>query len=100
MLTEASSRGALTVALTSHPESPLAEVADVTLTSATSRTGFRADMLAARHSQLLVADLVYIAVAQRRLPETMEAFESRARAVVGHRPRTRPSADTQPRSIP
>nr|WP_277605872.1 MurR/RpiR family transcriptional regulator [Glycomyces sp. L485] len=86
MLTEAGSRGALTVAITAYPDSPITEVADVELLSATRQTGFRADLLAARHSQLLVADLVYIAVAQRRFPETMEALESRARAVVGHRP--------------
>lgn len=86
MLTEADSRGALTVAITSYSDSPITEVADVVLTSATRGTGFRADLLAARHAQLLVADLVYIAVAQRRFPQTVEAFESRARAVVGHRP--------------
>lgn len=86
MLSEAGSRGAMTVAITACPESPIAEVADAELLSATRRTGFRADMLATRHSQLLVADLVHIAVAQRRFPETMEALESRARAVVGHRP--------------
>ncbi|WP_026922782.1 MurR/RpiR family transcriptional regulator [Glycomyces arizonensis] len=89
MLTEAASRGALTVAVTACPDSPIAEVADVELLSAARRTGFRADMLATRHSQLLVADLVHIAVAQLRFPETMEALESRARAVVGHRPAPR-----------
>ncbi|MEU6245883.1 MurR/RpiR family transcriptional regulator [Glycomyces sp. NPDC047010] len=90
MLSEAGSRGALTVALTAFPESPIAEIADVTLVSASRRTGHRADLLAARHSQLLVADLVHIAVAQRRFPEASEALESRARAVVGHRPTPRP----------
>ncbi|HEU5128065.1 MAG TPA: MurR/RpiR family transcriptional regulator [Glycomyces sp.] len=96
MLSEAGSRGALTVAITACHESPIAEVADVELLSAARRTGFRADMLATRHSQLLVADLVHIAVAQRRFPETMEALESRARAVVGHRPGT--AARTPPRT--
>ncbi|WP_081687168.1 MurR/RpiR family transcriptional regulator [Glycomyces tenuis] len=86
MLTEAASRGATTVAITACRDSPISEVADVELLSAARRTGFRADMLATRHSQLLVADLVHIAVAQRRFPETMVALESRARAVVGHRP--------------
>ncbi|QSB07051.1 MurR/RpiR family transcriptional regulator [Natronoglycomyces albus] len=90
MLTEAGSRGALTVAITSYPDSPITEVADVVLTSAVRRTGFRADLLAARHAQLLVVDLIYIAVAQRRFPQTVEAFASRARAVVGHRPQPRP----------
>ncbi|GAB4008336.1 hypothetical protein GCM10029992_64440 [Glycomyces albus] len=92
MLSEASSRGALTVAVTAGPESPLGEVADVCLVSAARRAGHRADLLASRHSQLLVADLVHVAVAQRRFPEAMEALESRARAVVGHRP-IRPSSN-------
>lgn len=92
MLSEASSRGALTVAVTAGPESPLGEVADVSLVSAARRAGHRADLLASRHSQLLVADLVHVAVAQRRFPEAMEALESRARAVVGHRP-IRPSSN-------
>nr|WP_246039762.1 MurR/RpiR family transcriptional regulator [Glycomyces buryatensis] len=86
MLSEASSQNALTVAVTACPESPLAEIADVCLVSAARRTSHRADLLASRHSELLVVDLVHIAVAQRRFPKTMEALESRARAVVGHRP--------------
>ncbi|MCD0447376.1 MurR/RpiR family transcriptional regulator [Glycomyces sp. A-F 0318] len=86
MLSEAGSRGAFTVALTACPEATLAEVADVCLLSASRRTSHRADLLASRHSALLVADLVHIAVAQRRFPEALEALESRARAVVGHRP--------------
>jgi DNA-binding MurR/RpiR family transcriptional regulator len=86
MLSEADSRGALTVALTGDGDSALAEIADICLVSATTRTGHRADLLASRHSALLVADLVHIAVAQRRFPAALEALESRARAVVGHRP--------------
>ncbi|HEX2145305.1 MAG TPA: MurR/RpiR family transcriptional regulator [Glycomyces sp.] len=90
MLSEAGSRGALTVAVTGDADSALAEVADYCLVSATTRTGHRADLLAGRHSQLLVADLVHIAVAQRRFPDALEALESRARAVVGHRPAPKP----------
>lgn len=86
ILSEAGSRGALTVAVTGVPDSPITEVADYCLVSAATRTGNRADLLAGRLSQLLVADLVHIAVAQRRFPAAHEALESRARAVVGHRP--------------
>ncbi|MEU6859760.1 MurR/RpiR family transcriptional regulator [Glycomyces sp. NPDC046736] len=86
MLSEAGSRGAMTVALTACPEATLADVADVCLFSAARRTSYRADLLASRYSALLVADLIHIAVAQRRFPEASQALESRARAVVGHRP--------------
>ncbi|MCC3765658.1 MurR/RpiR family transcriptional regulator [Glycomyces sp. TRM65418] len=90
MLTEAGSRGALTVAITGVADSPIAEIVDHCLVSAATRTGNRADLLAGRHSQLLVADLVHIAVAQRRFPEARDALESRAQAVAGHRPTPQP----------
>lgn len=94
MLSEAGSRGALTVAVTGVADSPITEVADLSLISAATRTGNRADLLAGRISQLLVADLVHIAVAQRRFPAAHEALESRARAVVGHRPTPKPRQGT------
>ncbi|MFC4338039.1 MurR/RpiR family transcriptional regulator [Salininema proteolyticum] len=97
MLRQAGRAGAATVAITSYPHSPIAEAADHVLTSASHSTNHRADLLAARYSQLLVADLVYIAVAQRRFPETVDAFESRAEAVREHRPAARTTtAQEQP----
>lgn len=85
MLAEASSHGATTVALTSYPRSPLAEVADIVLLTATHETTFRPDALSARHPQLVVLDLVYIAVAQRTHDRSHAAFQVTARAVAGHR---------------
>lgn len=92
-LTEAGKRGALTVALTSFPRSPLAEVADLVLTTAVRETTFRPEALAAKHSQLLVLDLVYVLVAQRRFEQTSRAYELTAAAVEHHRVdvRTRPT---------
>ncbi|MPZ25061.1 MAG: SIS domain-containing protein [Micromonosporaceae bacterium] len=101
MLAEAGSRGATTVALTSSPRSPLAEVADLLLANAPTRTAsrasrdgsepavaatsFRPDALSARHPQLVVLDLLYIAVAQRTHQRAHAAFQRTARAVDGHR---------------
>ena len=85
MLAEAGSRGATTVALTSFPRSPLAEVADLVLATATQATTFRPDALSARHPQLVVLDLLYIAVAQRTHERAHAAFQRTARAVDGHR---------------
>ncbi|MGH8793069.1 MAG: MurR/RpiR family transcriptional regulator [Stackebrandtia sp.] len=86
MLAEAGSHGALTVAVTSFPRSPLTEVADLTLASApTGGVGSRSDVLAARHSQMLVVDLLYLAVAQRTLGQSVSRFETTAQAVAGHR---------------
>ena len=89
-LAEAADHGALTVAVTSYPRSPLAETADVVFTTAVHETTFRLAALSALHSTLLVLDLIYVAVAQRTYERTTEAFEVTARAVDAHRlPRKR-----------
>jgi DNA-binding MurR/RpiR family transcriptional regulator len=85
MLAEAGSHGVTTIALTSFPRSPLAEVADITLLTATQATTFRPDALSARHPQLVVLDLLYIAVAQRTFERAHAAFKVTAQAVAGHR---------------
>ena len=56
--------GATTIAITSDPRSPLATVADEVLATAVLETSFRSGGLAARHSQLVIADCLYIRVAQ------------------------------------
>ena len=86
-LAEAADHGALTVAVTSYPRSPLAETADVVFTTAVHETTFRLAALSALHSTLLVLDLIYVAVAQRTYERTTEAFELTVRAVDAHRRR-------------
>lgn len=85
MLTEAASRGATAIALTNFPRSPLAHIADLVLTTAVYETTFRPGSIAARHSQLTVIDLVYIAVAQRTHQLATAVLEVTAAAVAGHR---------------
>ncbi|GAA3819785.1 MurR/RpiR family transcriptional regulator [Sphaerisporangium flaviroseum] len=84
-LDEAGSHGATTVAVTSFARSPLAESADLVLTTASRATTFRPGGLAAVHSQLLVLDVVYVVVAQRTYERANQAFELTMRAVEGHR---------------
>ncbi|MEV6305999.1 MurR/RpiR family transcriptional regulator [Actinoplanes sp. NPDC051861] len=84
-LAEAADHGALTVAVTSFNRSPLAEVADVVFTTSVLETTFRLAALSALHSQLLVLDLIYVAVAQRTYERTAEALELTVRAVDAHR---------------
>ena len=84
-LEEASGHGALTVAVTSYPRSPLAEIADVVFVTSVHETTFRVAALSALHSALLVLDLIYVAVAQRTYERTTEAFELTVRAVAAHR---------------
>lgn len=85
MLAEAGSHGATTVALTSFPRSPLAELADIVLVTATQATTFRPDALSARHPQLVVLDLLYVAVAQRTFDRAHASFQRTAKAVSGHK---------------
>ncbi|OLB74627.1 MAG: RpiR family transcriptional regulator [Actinobacteria bacterium 13_2_20CM_2_71_6] len=85
ILAEAGSHGATTVALTSFPRSPLADLADVVLLTAVQATPLRPDALSARHPQLVVLDLLYIAVAQRLHDRAHTAFQVTARAVDAHR---------------
>nr|WP_239153439.1 MurR/RpiR family transcriptional regulator [Virgisporangium aliadipatigenens] len=85
LLAEAGSHGATTVALTSFPRSPIAEVADIILQTASQATTFRPDALSARHPQLVVLDLLYIAVAQRTHDRAHAAFQRTAQAVAGHK---------------
>ncbi|MFI6321127.1 MurR/RpiR family transcriptional regulator [Nonomuraea sp. NPDC050556] len=85
VLAEAGSHGAITVAVTSHPRSSLAEAAELVLTTANRETTFRSDGFAAIHSQLLVLDVVYVSVAQRTHQRTQEALDLTVRAVTGHR---------------
>ncbi|WP_433057007.1 MurR/RpiR family transcriptional regulator [Dactylosporangium sp. CS-033363] len=84
-LAEAADHGATTVAVTSFGRSPLAEVADVVFTTSVHETTFRVAALSALHSQLLVLDLIYVAVAQRTYERTAEALELTVRAVDAHR---------------
>lgn len=84
-LAEADSRGATTVALTGFPRSPLAELADIVLVTSSQATSFRPDALSARHPQLVVLDLLYIAVAQRTHDRAHAAFRRTAQAVDGHK---------------
>jgi DNA-binding MurR/RpiR family transcriptional regulator len=86
-LAEAADHGALTVAVTSYPRSPLAETADIVFTTAVHETTFRVAALSALHSTLLVLDLIYVAVAQRTYERTTEAFAVTVRAVDAHRRR-------------
>lgn len=85
MLAEAAGHGATTVAVTNFASSALAEIADVVLTTEAYETTFRPHALAARHSQLLVLDLVYVVVAQRTYQRTSKALALTASAVGSHR---------------
>jgi DNA-binding MurR/RpiR family transcriptional regulator len=89
-LAEARSHGATTVAITNFPWSPITEVADHVLVTAARETAFRSGAMTSRIAQLTVVDCVFVTLAQRDLPATMQALErtfSAAQAKRVRRPR-------------
>jgi DNA-binding MurR/RpiR family transcriptional regulator len=84
-LSLAQSSGALAVALTGNPRSPLASIADVHLTAYAPDGYLQPDDLAAKHAQLFMLDLLYLLVAQRSFGDAAKRLAASAMAVSGHR---------------
>jgi DNA-binding MurR/RpiR family transcriptional regulator len=84
-LSVARRRGVTTVGLTNFPRSPIAEVADLVLTTAARETTFRSGATASRLAQLTVIDCVFVGVAQRTYEPTREHLEATFEAVRGRR---------------
>jgi DNA-binding MurR/RpiR family transcriptional regulator len=77
--------GARTVAITNFVPSPLAECADLVLTTAARETTFRSGAMASRIAQLAVIDCLFVGVAQRSYDRTMTALNRTYRAVRSRR---------------
>jgi len=82
-LAVAAGRGATTVALTNFPKSPIAEMADLVLTTAARETTFRSGATASRLAQLTVIDCVFVGVARQTYEPTKEALQATYTAVHG-----------------
>ena len=80
-LAQAKSRGAVTVAITNFPGSPIAEVADHLLTTAVRETTFRSGAMASRIAALTLVDCLFVAIAQRNYKQTTRALERTYAAV-------------------
>ncbi|GHJ35727.1 MurR/RpiR family transcriptional regulator [Streptomyces sp. TS71-3] len=84
-LAVAADRGATTIALTNAPGATLARTAATVLTTSVRSLSLRPDFLAARHSQLIVLDALYMGVAQRTYGRTAQALEATAATIAEHR---------------
>jgi DNA-binding MurR/RpiR family transcriptional regulator len=80
----AKANGAHAVAITNFPLSPLAQAADLVLTTAARETALRSGATASRIAALTVVDCLYIAVAQRNLRRSRKAVQSTRDAVSSH----------------
>ncbi|RJQ85876.1 MurR/RpiR family transcriptional regulator [Amycolatopsis panacis] len=90
-------RGAVTVAVTNFPRSPITEVADHVLTTAARETTFRSGATASRIAQLTVIDCLFIGVAQRHMEASVSALDATRDAVGSHRLGVRPDGRRRPR---
>ncbi|MET8350143.1 MULTISPECIES: MurR/RpiR family transcriptional regulator [unclassified Micromonospora] len=85
VLEQARTRGAVTVALTNFPRSPITDVADFVLTTAARETTYRSGATASRLAQLTVVDCLFVGVAARNRSRARKALEATAEAVLSHR---------------
>jgi DNA-binding MurR/RpiR family transcriptional regulator len=85
VVSEAKSQRATAIAITNDLESPLARRADLVLATGVRQVGFRTETILARHAQLAVLDLLYIAVAQRTLIRAKKALAVTGQAVRSHK---------------
>ena len=98
MLRQARSAGATTVALSNNADSPLAEAADLQISTSVYERFLQPDDLSAKHVQLLVIDLIYLLVAQENFPEATAKLTASAIAVSPHRRRNRRPVGNNPES--
>ncbi|MDJ0334563.1 MurR/RpiR family transcriptional regulator [Salinibacterium sp. G-O1] len=93
MLRQAKKSGALTIAISNNPTSPLSTIADVKVVTSAYEQFLQPDDLSAKHVQLLVLDLLYLLVAQENFDRTTANLARSASAVASHRRPHRRSAD-------
>jgi DNA-binding MurR/RpiR family transcriptional regulator len=74
MLSSARRAGAITVALTNFPRSPITEAADLVVTTAARETTYRTGALASRLAQLTVLDCIFVALAARSRGKSQRAL--------------------------
>ncbi|HEX8511133.1 MAG TPA: MurR/RpiR family transcriptional regulator [Propionibacteriaceae bacterium] len=99
MLAAAGRAGALTVAITNNPMSPLAALANLSIVTSIHEQFLQPDDLSAKHGQLLVLDLLYLLIAQEDFDRAGAKLAASAQAVSSHRrPRRTSSQSAMPAS--
>jgi DNA-binding MurR/RpiR family transcriptional regulator len=90
----AAERGATTIALTNFARSPLAQSADLVLTTSVRETPFRSGATVSRIAQLALIDCLFVGVAQRSYDDTTTALQNTYGAI--HRRTRQPAARRSP----
>lgn len=76
LLRVARAGGAVTVAITNAPSSPITREADLTLLTSVRETTFRSGAMASRIAQLTIVDYVFVGVARTNLEASVEALRT------------------------
>ncbi|NNC13542.1 MurR/RpiR family transcriptional regulator [Planctomonas sp. JC2975] len=76
LLRVARAGGAVTVAITNAPESPVTRDADLTLLTSVRETTFRSGAMASRIAQLTIVDYVFVGVARTSYESSVEALRT------------------------
>jgi DNA-binding MurR/RpiR family transcriptional regulator len=84
-LRTAAGRGVFTVAVTNFPDSPLAELADATLTTVSRETRFRYGAMSSRMAQLVIVDAIFLGVAHENPDDVTAALGATLDAVATRR---------------
>jgi len=84
-LTVAGEAGAMTVAITNSPESPIADAADSVLTTQARESTYRIGAMSSRIAQLALVDFLFVRVAQRRHAEVAAPLRRTYEVTASHR---------------
>jgi len=84
-LTQARESGATTICITSYSRSPITQVADIKLVTASRASSLRGEAILARLVELALLDALYVAVSLRRYDKTLESIRRTSQAVAGKR---------------
>lgn len=84
-LTQAREAGGTTICLTSYSRSPITQVADIKLVTASRASTLRGEAILARLVELALLDALYVAVSVRRYDKTLESIRRTSQAVASKR---------------
>jgi DNA-binding MurR/RpiR family transcriptional regulator len=85
LISLARSRGAVTVAITNYPDSPLGASADHVLTTSAREAGFRTGAMSSRLAQMAIIDFLVVRLVQQDFGDASELLRSTYAAVQDHR---------------
>lgn len=95
LVAEAAAQGATVVAVTNRADTPVTQHADIVITTHVGDEGLRSEGVLARHAQLAVLDLLYIATVQLTSTQSTDALTATADAVREHLGRAQNDVQSQ-----